>query len=376
MPGYADGILETKLVSVFAGNHEVGLPKPPGDDRALRRQDRQAARAHGRDRDHGRADGCRVGGRHARARPAGRARAGRSRRRCAGALARRRRATRVREFAEVRVASRNAEHAAGARRRGRRDGVRPRSKRPSPARTSSAPAPMRGSRSSRREWLEPGMHVTSVGASRDGPELDPEVMGRGLLAVESRVAFEPYPAGRARAPGARPECRRRARRDPRRNARGPLLSGADHRLQVDGARSRGCGRGRARLPTSARGWRRHRGRAVIALAEIEAARERLAGVDRPHAARPARARRGAGGDLSQAREPSADRLLQAARRGERAPARLSGRARARRLDGERGQHGAGRRLVGAQARRALHGRPSRTRLRRPRSPRSGGWAQT
>jgi ornithine cyclodeaminase/alanine dehydrogenase-like protein (mu-crystallin family) len=26
MPGYADGILETKLVSVFAGNHEVGLP--------------------------------------------------------------------------------------------------------------------------------------------------------------------------------------------------------------------------------------------------------------------------------------------------------------------------------------------------------------
>ncbi len=33
-------------------------------------------------------------------------------------------------------------------------------------------------------------------------------------------------------------------------------------------------------------------------------------------------------------------------------------ARARRVDRERGQHGAGRRLVGAQARRALHGRPS------------------
>src|SRR6188508_1830200 len=26
MPGYADGILETKLVSVFAGNHKIGLP--------------------------------------------------------------------------------------------------------------------------------------------------------------------------------------------------------------------------------------------------------------------------------------------------------------------------------------------------------------
>ena len=45
------------------------------------------------------------------------------------------------------------------------------------------------------EWLAPGMHLTSVGASREGPELDPAVLSRGLLVVESRVAFEPYPAG-------------------------------------------------------------------------------------------------------------------------------------------------------------------------------------
>src|SRR6185312_7192616 len=68
-----------------------------------------------------------------------------------------------------------------------------------------------------------------------------------------------------------------ARRDPRRHARGPHLGGPDHGLQVDGARGRGRGRGGARLPASRRERRRHRGRAVIPLAEIEAARERLAG---------------------------------------------------------------------------------------------------
>src|SRR5262245_64752768 len=49
------------------------------------------------------------------------------------------------------------------------------------------------------------MHVTSVGASRDGPEVDPDVMSRGLLVVESRVAFEPYPAGAHELQGLDPE---------------------------------------------------------------------------------------------------------------------------------------------------------------------------
>ena len=56
------------------------------------------------------------------------------------------------------------------------------------------------------DWLAPGMHVTSVGASRDGPELDPGVMSRGLLAVESRVAFEPYPAGAHELQGLDPNA--------------------------------------------------------------------------------------------------------------------------------------------------------------------------
>ena len=47
----------------------------------------------------------------------------------------------------------------------------------------------------RREWLSPGTHVTSVGAALDGPELDPATVGAGLLCVESRVAFQPPPAG-------------------------------------------------------------------------------------------------------------------------------------------------------------------------------------
>ena len=47
----------------------------------------------------------------------------------------------------------------------------------------------------RREWLSPGTHVTSVGAALDGPELDSATVGAGLLCVESRVAFQPPPAG-------------------------------------------------------------------------------------------------------------------------------------------------------------------------------------
>jgi ornithine cyclodeaminase/alanine dehydrogenase-like protein (mu-crystallin family) len=46
-----------------------------------------------------------------------------------------------------------------------------------------------------RSWLKPGVHVTSVGASRKGPELGPDVVNADVLCVESRAAFLPYPAG-------------------------------------------------------------------------------------------------------------------------------------------------------------------------------------
>jgi alanine dehydrogenase len=56
-----------------------------------------------------------------------------------------------------------------------------------------------------REWLEPGAHVCSVGASQDGPELSAGTVSAGLLCVESRVAFEPPPAGAFELQGLDPE---------------------------------------------------------------------------------------------------------------------------------------------------------------------------
>jgi ornithine cyclodeaminase/alanine dehydrogenase-like protein (mu-crystallin family) len=101
---------------------------------------------------------------------------------------------RVRDFQEVRIASRDPEHArafaeetgataldtfeeavAGA------DVV---------CACTSAAEPVL-----RRDWLDPGTHVTSVGSSMEGPELDRETITAGLLVIESRVAFQPPPAG-------------------------------------------------------------------------------------------------------------------------------------------------------------------------------------
>jgi alanine dehydrogenase len=45
-------------------------------------------------------------------------------------------------------------------------------------------------------WLEPGMHVTSVGVNGDGRELDAEAVARSLVVVESRAAaLAPFPTG-------------------------------------------------------------------------------------------------------------------------------------------------------------------------------------
>jgi ornithine cyclodeaminase len=57
----------------------------------------------------------------------------------------------------------------------------------------------------RRAWLSPGTHVTSVGAALDGPELDPETIRAGLLCVESRIAFQPPPAGSFELQGLDPD---------------------------------------------------------------------------------------------------------------------------------------------------------------------------
>jgi ornithine cyclodeaminase/alanine dehydrogenase-like protein (mu-crystallin family) len=193
MPGYADGVLETKLVSVFAGNHEVGLPSHQAtialfDDET----GKPLALMDGTEITAVRTGASSAVATRALARPDARVLAVLG----AGVQARSHvdAVRRVRELDEVRVASRDHEHAlalaaetgatvsssfdeaiAGA------DVV---------CACTDASSPVFGA-----ELLEPGMHVTSVGASRNGPELDPAVVRAGLLAVESRVAFEPYPAG-------------------------------------------------------------------------------------------------------------------------------------------------------------------------------------
>lgn len=47
-----------------------------------------------------------------------------------------------------------------------------------------------------RDWLAPGTHVTSVGFSAGGPEIDAATVADSALVVESRAtAFAPYPVG-------------------------------------------------------------------------------------------------------------------------------------------------------------------------------------
>ena len=193
MPGYADGILETKLVSVFPGNHEVGLPThqatialfDDGTGKPLALMDGTEITA------------VRTGASSA---VASRALAREDARVLAvlgaGVQARSHidAMRRVRELAEVRVASRTLEHAQAL---AEEIGGTPYASFEEAVdgadivcACTDAGEPIVSA-----AWLAPGMHVTSVGASREGPELDPAVMSSGLLVVESRVAFEPYPAG-------------------------------------------------------------------------------------------------------------------------------------------------------------------------------------
>ena len=107
--------------------------------------------------------------------------------------------TRVRDFDDVRVAGRsrdNAEAFAGVT-GGRRPGVGVADSFEAAVREADVVCVCTDASSPvlKRSWLASGTHVTSVGASRGGPELDEGTVRADVLAVESRVAFEPYPAG-------------------------------------------------------------------------------------------------------------------------------------------------------------------------------------
>jgi len=193
MPGYAEGILETKLVSVFAGNHEVGLPTHQAtialfDDET----GKPLALMDGTEITAVRTGASSAVASRALAREDARVLAVLG----AGVQARSHidAMRRVRELAEVRVASRTLEHAQAL---AEEIGGTPYASFEEAVdgadivcACTDAGEPIVSA-----AWLAPGMHVTSVGASREGPELDPAVMSSGLLVVESRVAFEPYPAG-------------------------------------------------------------------------------------------------------------------------------------------------------------------------------------
>jgi alanine dehydrogenase len=203
MAAHVDGTLASKLVSVFAGNVERGLPSHQAlvalfdadDGRPLAVLDgtyitaiRTAAASAVATRALARPDasvlavlGAGVQGQaHLRVVP------------------------RVREFIELRVASRTRAHAEAAS-----------------AASGATLAPtfeeaVRGADVIclctdasepviEREWLADGAHVTSVGFSASGGELHPALVRAGLLVVESRAALEPPPAGADELQGLEPE---------------------------------------------------------------------------------------------------------------------------------------------------------------------------
>jgi alanine dehydrogenase len=204
MPGYLDGVLETKLVSVFPGNEAADLPTHQAlialfddeDGSPLAVMDGTAITA------------MRTGAASA---VATRALAREDARVLAvlgtGVQARSHldAVTRVHVFAEIRIAGRNRAHAEAL------------AEELGATVSDSFEAAVRGADVIcactdasepvvRREWLAGGEHVTSVGASKEGPELDRGTVEAGLLVVEARVAFEPYPAGAHELQGLDPEA--------------------------------------------------------------------------------------------------------------------------------------------------------------------------
>ena len=204
MPGYAAGVLETKLVTVFHDNEARGLPShqalialfDPATGAPLALMDgthitavRTAATSALATRLLARPDtsvlaiiGAGVQGRsHADLLP------------------------RVRNVTEIRVASRDPQKAKGLAQEvgGRADASFEEIVRGADivCVCTDASTPV-----IKREWLDRGTHVNSVGASPKGGELDRATVTAGLLAVESRTAFQPPPAGAAELEGLDPQA--------------------------------------------------------------------------------------------------------------------------------------------------------------------------
>jgi alanine dehydrogenase len=195
MSGYVPGIaLEVKLVSVFPGNHHRGLPSHQAlitlfDEKdgtplavmdgtyitAIRTGGTAAVAARTLARDNAEVLailGAGVqGGSHLET------------------------FTRVRDFKEIRVASRDQAKASALAARNPR--AHAASSFEEAVRGADVVACCTDAREPviRREWLKPGVHVSSVGGTF-GPELDPETLAAGRVFVEWRgAALNPPPAG-------------------------------------------------------------------------------------------------------------------------------------------------------------------------------------
>jgi ornithine cyclodeaminase len=194
MPGYLNGILETKLVSVFPNNHDRSLPSHQALIAVFDAEDgRPLAVMDGTHITAVRTGAASAVSARVLARPEARILAvlgagvqGRSH---LQALAR------VRDFSEVRVASREPQH---AQRLAAEFGARAVDSFEEAARGADVVCfcTDAGSPVSNRAWFGAGTHLTSVGASAAGAELDPEtIRAADLLVVEHRDAFKPYPGG-------------------------------------------------------------------------------------------------------------------------------------------------------------------------------------
>ena len=105
----------------------------------------------------------------------------------------------VRDWNEIRIAGRD---------QGRRRSSRPSSARRPPRRSrtpSAAPTSSQRRRTPQSPssvgWLSPGTHVSSVGATQVGGEVDPAIVAEATLFVETRAALAPPPAGASELAG-------------------------------------------------------------------------------------------------------------------------------------------------------------------------------
>ena len=204
MPGYVSGVLEAKVTSIFPQNHARGLPShqglialfDPDTGAALAVMDATAITA------------IRTGASAAvAARWLARPEASVLAILGAGVQGRSNLAAfpHVRDFKEIRIASRNVARAETLGKENPR--ARPVATFKEAVKGADVVCLCTDAREPimKYEWLVPGAHVSSVGGTF-GPEIDAQTIGAGMIFVESRDAVrQPPPAGAHELQGLRPE---------------------------------------------------------------------------------------------------------------------------------------------------------------------------